>query len=191
MKACLWASGVFGAFVMGASAFPACGGSTPSPVATPAPAEPTAAEPPPPADAAASAVGPATAPVPPAVTEASPSDAGAPQNADAHDGGRDRSLDDIRAVIASHREPFRACYDESLKAHPGIQGAFVLHFVVNPDGTVKSAEANQQKSEIHEADLEGCATAALKALQFPPSRRGMETTVNYPFDFKPGSRTAK
>ena len=67
----------------------------------------------------------------------------------------------------------------------------MLSFVVNPDGTVKSAQADPAKSEIHAADLETCAVAALKALKFPSSRRGMETSVNYPFDFNPKNAPAK
>lgn len=194
MKACLWASGVFGAIVMGVSAFTACGGSTPPPAATPqaASAAPTpAASDVPPAPLPTAAAAAASEPAPSGSVGLPPGDAGVFRNADAVDGGPDRNLDDVRAIIANNRDSFRACYDKSLKAHPGIKGAFVLHFVVNPDGSVKTAEANQQKSEIHEADLAECAVGALKALKFPPSRRGMETTVNYPFDFKPGSHAGK
>ena len=53
----------------------------------------------------------------------------------------DRDINDIRAAVAGNRDAFRACYDRSLKAHPGIKGTFVLKFVVNPEGSVKSAEA--------------------------------------------------
>jgi TonB family protein len=97
----------------------------------------------------------------------------------------DRKMSDIQAVVASNRDSFRACYDKSLRAHPDIQGSFILTFVVNPDGTVKSAQADQSRSQIHTADLETCAVATLKTLKFPPSRKGMESTVNYPFDFHP------
>lgn len=94
-------------------------------------------------------------------------------------------MNDIQAVVAANRDTFRACYDESLKTHPGIKGAFVLHFVVNPDGSIKSAGADPTRSEIHTADLESCAVKAVKALKFPPSGKGFESTVNYPFDFHP------
>ena len=42
------------------------------------------------------------------------------------------------SVVASNRDSFRACYDKSLKSHPDIKGTFILSFVLNPDGTVKS-----------------------------------------------------
>jgi TonB family protein len=99
--------------------------------------------------------------------------------------GPDRSIDDIRAVIASNRDTFRGCFDESLKTHPGLEGKFMLHFMVNPDGTVKSAEADPTRSTIHAADMEACASRAVRALRFPPSRKGMESTIDYPFDFHP------
>ena len=94
-------------------------------------------------------------------------------------------MNDIQAVVASNRDTFRACYEESLKTHPGIKGAYILHFVVNPDGSVKSAAADPTRSEIHTADLESCTVKAVKALKFPPSSKGFESTVNYPFDFHP------
>ncbi len=94
-------------------------------------------------------------------------------------------MDDLRAIIAGNRDAFRACYEASLKKHPGIKGRFLLKFVVNPDGTVKSAGADPTKSEIHASDLETCAVGVVKGLKFPPSKKGMESTVNYPFDFNP------
>jgi TonB family protein len=105
--------------------------------------------------------------------------------------GPDRTLDDIRAVVTHHRDAFRACYDESLKSHPGIKGTFTLRFVVNPDGSVKSAEADPKRSDIHTPDLEVCAARAVKKLKFPSSRKGVESTVNYPFDFHPRGSSPK
>lgn len=96
----------------------------------------------------------------------------------------------MRAVIAGNRDAFRSCYEGVAKAHPGVEGDFVLHFVVNPDGTIKSAEADQTKSQIHAPEMATCAIGVLKTLKFPPSRKGMETTVNYPFNFRGGGKSA-
>ncbi len=30
-----------------------------------------------------------------------------------------------------------------------------------------------------------CAVAVIKKIKFPPSSRGMETTINYPYTFNP------
>jgi TonB family protein len=187
MEACTYFNAAAASLLLALMAAGACGGSEPAPQA-PAP---------PPAEAATAATNPDPSPIPPepvpaAATTAPPASPGAPPAASAGKAsdGPDRSLNDIRAVVASNRDAFRACYDKAQKAHPGIKGTFTLKFVVNPDGTVKSAEPDATKSEIHAAELDSCAVAALKALKFPPSKRGMESAVNYPFDFKPGSSKA-
>jgi TonB family protein len=154
------------------SSFAACGGSA-APASSPASAS-TDSTPAASADLASS---------PPAAASAAPAPAPTPAASAAP--APDRKTSDIQAVVASNRDSFRACYEKSLKSHPDIQGSFILTFVVKPDGTVKSAEADQSRSQIHTADLETCAVAALKTLKFPPSRKGMESTVNYPFDFHP------
>ena len=175
MQACTYLNIAAGAFYVALSSFAACGGSQP-PATTPEPAT-----------AAASSDTSGAAPPPPAAsapsTESSPSLAAAPSAAPPQ--APDRNMDDVRAVVAGNRDAFRACYDKSLKTHPGIKGRFMLKFVVSPDGAVKSAEADVAKSEIRASDLESCAVGVLKGLKFPPSKKGMESTVNYPFDFNP------
>ncbi|MET0594717.1 MAG: AgmX/PglI C-terminal domain-containing protein [Polyangiaceae bacterium] len=185
MEACTYFNAAAASLLLALFSFGACGGSEPAPHAPAAP----------PAQAAPAATYPDPSPVAPeplpaaatAAPAATPAAAPAASASKAND-GPDRNLNDIRAVVASNRDSFRACYDKAAKAHPGIKGTYTLKFVVNPDGTVKSAEADSTKSEIHAADLDTCAVAALKALKFPPSKRGMESAVNYPFDFKPGSK---
>jgi len=88
-------------------------------------------------------------------------------------------------VIAANREKMRACYDAALKNNPGIQGDLVVGFVINPDGSVKSAEVNWKESELHVPELDSCAVDVLRSLKFPPSSRGLESKVNYPFNFNP------
>jgi TonB family protein len=176
MQACTYLNAFAGAVVVALSSFAACGGSAP-PASSPSSASTESIAAAASADPAPSAPGAASASPSPTPAAAAASAAPAPQP--------DRNMNDIRAVVAGNRESFRACYDKSLKAHPDIKGTFVLSFVLNPDGTVKSAQADQSKSQIHTADLETCAVATLKTLKFPPSRKGMESTVNYPFDFNP------
>ncbi len=172
MQACTYLNAVAGAVLAGLSSIAACGGA-PTQASSPSSTDPTAAV------ASSDISGPSPTP---AASSPSPTPAAASA---APVAAPDRSTNDIRAVVASNRDSFRACYDKSLKGHPGIKGTFILSFVLNPDGTVKTAQADQSKSEIHAADVETCAVAVLKTLKFPPSRKGMESTVNYPFDFNP------
>jgi TonB family protein len=97
-----------------------------------------------------------------------------------------RGKDEIQAVIAANRAKMRSCYDAALKNNPGIAGDLVVSFVINPDGSVKSAEVNWSESELHVPELDSCAVDVLRTLKFPPSSRGLESKVNYPFNFNPG-----
>src|SRR6185295_10994325 len=109
MQACMYFNLVTGAVFVGLSSFAACGGGQPPP-ATPTETASTAA----PAEASA-------APASTAATASAPSSSGASlaaAPATAAPPAPDRSMNDIRAVVAGNREAFRACYDKSLKAHP-------------------------------------------------------------------------
>jgi TonB family protein len=174
MQACTYLNVVAGAALIAAWSFAACGGSQ-SPASAPS-AEPVASAAP--ADIGTSA--PAQSPPSASSATASPSLAASPPSA-----APERSKEDLMAIISGNRDAFRVCYDASAKKHPGIKGRFVLNFVLNPDGKVKSAAADPTKSEIHASDLETCAIDVLKSLKFPPSKKGFESTVSYPFDFNP------
>ena len=79
----------------------------------------------------------------------------------------------------------RACYEAALKTNPGIAGDLVVSFIINPDGSVKNAEVNWSESELHVPELDSCTLEVVQAMKFPPSSRGLESKVNYPFNFNP------
>jgi hypothetical protein len=141
---------------------PGCGAGQPPAAAEPAAAAPVAAEP----------VASAAPAAPAASSSAAPAEP-------------DRDLNDIAKTVSSKRDVFRACYDKSAKVHPGVEGKFVLHFVIKPDGTVKSVDVDLQKSQIRAEDMINCAIQAGRGLKFAPSAKGMESVANYPFDFHP------
>jgi len=150
----------------------ACGPAQPP--QTPAdPAPSSAAEPPAtsPEPAAASAVAPSPEPSAENPAEAGPRDA--------------RGKEEIQRVIADNRAKVRACYEAALKGNPGIAGDLVVSFIINPDGSVKNAEVNWSESELHVPELDSCTLEVVQALKFPPSSRGLESKVNYPFNFNP------
>jgi TonB family protein len=137
--------------------------------ATPPPAETPPAETPPAAVQGSSETTASSAPLEP---REGPKDA--------------RGKTEIQAVVAANRDKVRACYDTALKNNPGIAGDLVVAFVINPDGSVKNAEVNWSESELHVPELDSCAIDVLRELKFPPSSRGLESKVNYPFNFNPG-----
>ncbi|MES1186255.1 MAG: AgmX/PglI C-terminal domain-containing protein, partial [Myxococcales bacterium] len=63
------------------------------------------------------------------------------------------------------------------------KGDMVIHFVVDPDGKVKKADLNQERSTIKSPAVVDCSIKVIQGIKFPPSSRGMDTTVNYPFNF--------
>ena len=99
--------------------------------------------------------------------------------------GDTRDLSVIADMVSKNRQPVRACYEQARKKQPELQGRMVIHFEVDPEGKVTSAELNAARSQITEPDLVACAVKVIKGIKFPASSKGMITEVNYPYKFKP------
>ena len=95
-----------------------------------------------------------------------------------------RTMEVIAQIVKEHRQPVRDCVDKAKKDLPDLKGDMVIHFVVDPDGKVKKAELNQERSNLKSPAVVDCAIAVIKGIKFPASSRGMDTTVNYPYNFK-------
>jgi hypothetical protein len=93
-----------------------------------------------------------------------------------------RTMEVIAQVVKENRKPVRDCFDKAKKELPDLKGDMVIHFVVDPDGKVKKAELNQERSTLKSPAVVDCSVKAILAIKFPPSSRGMDTTVNYPFN---------
>jgi TonB family protein len=96
-----------------------------------------------------------------------------------------RTMEVIQKIVKDQRQPVRDCYEKARKELPSLQGDLVIHFTLDPEGKVKAIEVNQQRSTLKAAAVSDCAIKVIKGLTFPPSSRGMETEVNYPYNFKP------
>jgi hypothetical protein len=96
-----------------------------------------------------------------------------------------RTVEVIAAVVKTHRKEARDCYEKALKQIPGLKGDVVIHFTLRPNGKVKQAELNQERSTITEASVSSCVIGVVSAIEFPRSSKGKETSVNYPFNFNP------
>ncbi len=97
-----------------------------------------------------------------------------------------RTIEVIQKIVKDHRQPVRDCYEKARKDIPSLQGDLMIHFVLDPEGKVKSIELNQERSTLKNPDVVNCAISTIKGLTFPPSSRGMESVVNYPYNFMPG-----
>ena len=94
-----------------------------------------------------------------------------------------RTMDVIAQIVKENRKPVRECFDKAKKDLPDLKGDMVIHFVVDPDGKVKKAELNVERSALKAPPVVDCAIKTLQGIKFPPSSKGMDTTVNYPFNF--------
>jgi hypothetical protein len=119
--------------------------------------------------------------------DAGASDGGKP--AHGHDVGRSPS--DIRAIIQAHRDEARACYDQGIKDHPGVEGDLVIEWTIDPKGNVTQASLNAAKSQILESTIVSCVEDVIKKIQFAASAGGYETRAFYPFNFHPHHGGAK
>jgi hypothetical protein len=106
-----------------------------------------------------------------------------PKGPHGHDPGRGPA--DIRAIIVAHRDDARACYDQAIKDHPGIEGDLVIQWTIDPKGAVTAISSDTSRSQITEPTVVACVVKIIQAIQFAPSPGGFETKAFYPFNFRP------
>ena len=96
-----------------------------------------------------------------------------------------RSAKDIQAIILARRDEARRCYDTALKDHPGIEGALVIQWTIDPKGNVTKASVDASRSTISETSVAACIIDIIKKIKFSEHPQGKETNTFYPFDFHP------
>jgi hypothetical protein len=166
-----------------------CGGSSPPAQSAP---EPTAPAAPAPDPAPAAETKPAAANngwdgEGEAKGNAAPASESKPSAAGSKQPEATRTVDVITKAMKGHRAEIRQqCYEPARKDLPSLQGDMVIHLVIDPAGKVKTAELNLERSTLKSSAVVDCATKMIRAIDFPPSSRGLETVVNYPFNFMPG-----
>ncbi len=96
-----------------------------------------------------------------------------------------RTKEDVMAIIQAHRPEARACYDSAVKMHPGIAGKLDVTWKIDVKGNVTEVGVDATKSDIHEPTVILCVQSVIRGIKFAESPRGLESTMHYPFDFKP------
>ncbi|HEY6729229.1 MAG TPA: AgmX/PglI C-terminal domain-containing protein [Polyangiaceae bacterium] len=99
--------------------------------------------------------------------------------------GETRTMKVIQQVVLDNRARFRACYDAVQDKEPEIQGDIVIHFVLDSAGRVREGTLNEARSTLKHPEVAKCIIGELRKVQFPASSKGLETQVNYPFNFNP------
>jgi TonB family protein len=88
----------------------------------------------------------------------------------------------IQRAIRLHMAEFRYCYEQSLAAHPDLQGRVSTRFVISPSGTVQLAGI--ASSDLGNAAVSQCVLGVLRRLMFPAPSGGGMVDVTYPFVFQ-------
>jgi hypothetical protein len=90
---------------------------------------------------------------------------------------------DLLQVMSHARPSLSVCYELSLGIDPLSRGTFVVRFVVENDGTVSSAKADEITGNLVPQVIP-CVLARLKKLRFAP-HSGNPTDVIQPLRFEP------
>ena len=99
--------------------------------------------------------------------------------------GETRTMKVIQQTVLDNRARFRACYDAVQDKEPEVQGDMTIHFVLDSSGRVREASLNEQRSTLKHPEIAKCIIGELRKVQFAASSKGLETKVNYPFNFNP------
>ena len=73
--------------------------------------------------------------------------------------------DEIGRVMRARIGVFRACYQKELNRTPGIQGTLAWSVLIEPDGTVSTANST---GSLRNGAVVQCVTANIQRLKFPP-----------------------
>jgi hypothetical protein len=159
-----------------------CGGGAAEPAKTPIDAEPPAGAAPAAADAPVSSGADKPTEAAEEGAWAGESEAKTPKAGEGNGKTETRTMEVIAQIVKENRKPVRECFDKAKKDLPDLKGDMVIHFVVDPEGKVKKADLNQERSTLKSPAVVDCSIKVIQGIKFPPSSRGMDTTVNYPFN---------
>jgi protein TonB len=93
-----------------------------------------------------------------------------------------RDMESIRRVFEQHKGAIYAIYNRALRRDPEIQGKYVFHIVIEPNGKISTIELIS--SELENGALERKLLARIRLIDFGPDDV-VATPVNYKFDFLP------
>lgn len=92
--------------------------------------------------------------------------------------------EEIQKVVRSAHPEVRKCYEAGLGRDAGLTGRVTVRFVIEPDGSVKNAGHDEEKTTLPDDDVVTCVVASMKNLRFPQPEGGRVFVV-YPFRLEP------
>ena len=90
----------------------------------------------------------------------------------------------IQRIVRQNFGRYKLCYTSGLRSNPSLQGRVVTKFVIDRDGSVKSAQDNG--SDLPDQTVVQCVVRGFGNLSFPQPEGGIVTVV-FPLIFSPGS----
>ncbi|MCA9647224.1 MAG: AgmX/PglI C-terminal domain-containing protein [Polyangiaceae bacterium] len=99
--------------------------------------------------------------------------------------GKPRDIETMQKIVQTYRGCVRRCYEAVQKEIPGLKGDLTMSLVITPKGKVKEATMNKDRSTLFTPKIVDCAANTLKKLEFGEHPKGMESKLNYPFNFAP------
>lgn len=90
---------------------------------------------------------------------------------------------EVMAVIRTHLNEIRHCYEQLLQRSPSASGKINSKFVINTDGRVGSSQI--LNSTISDGTMQNCVSSKIERWKFPNPRGGKPVTITYPFVFNP------
>ncbi len=93
----------------------------------------------------------------------------------------------VHDFVESNSDAVRTCYQRSLDDHPMLAGRLRVSFVIQSDGSVLEARAEQ--SVMDGAVVEGCILGAIRAWKFPWRITGGPTRIEHTFVLAPPATT--
>ncbi len=97
----------------------------------------------------------------------------------------------VNQFVLPHTQEVLACYRASLKEHPGIEGALVLAWTIEANGSVTHLTVDGA-STLKDEQTRSCAMKIIASIQFPPNSRGKSSKGRVPYQFtREGTRHAK
>lgn len=89
----------------------------------------------------------------------------------------------IQRIVRQNFGRFRLCYENGLRANPGLTGRIATRFVIDRTGAVSMSQ--DAGSDMPDQAVVGCVVRSFSSLSFPSPEGGV-ATVTYPITFSPG-----
>jgi hypothetical protein len=91
-------------------------------------------------------------------------------------------VDVVRRIVRQNHGRIRLCYENALAARPDLRGSVNVRFVIEIDGSVRTAVP---ASDLDDPSAVSCIGRGFRGLTFPTPSRGVPVAVSYELWLRP------